>query len=142
MVDRRPIHVHDLARVEDDFPEGQPMAIRLGHRTILSTPLMREGEAIGALSIRRTEVRPFSGKHIALIKTFADQAVIAIENARLFEEVQARTRELKSRSSTRPRPGGLRPSAAQCLTFNPCLTPLLPRRRDLPGRKGIAFSAC
>src|SRR5829696_1638650 len=94
VVDRRPIHVHDLAAVQDDFPEGQPMAIRLGHRTILSTPLLREGEAIGALSIRRTEVRPFSEKQIGLIQTFADQAVIAIENARLFEEVQARTEEL------------------------------------------------
>jgi signal transduction histidine kinase len=66
----------------------------LGHRTILSVPLLREDEAIGSLTVRRSEVRPFSDKQIELVTTFADQAVIAIENVRLFEEVQARTREL------------------------------------------------
>jgi GAF domain-containing protein len=66
----------------------------LGHRTILVIPLIRENEAIGAITIRRTEVRPFTDKQIELITTFADQAVIAIENVRLFDEVQTRTREL------------------------------------------------
>src|SRR5262245_5926232 len=119
-VDRKPIHVHDLAALGDEYPEGHAMAARLGHRTILSTPLLRRGEAIGVLTIRRTEVRPFSDKQIALLQTFADQAVIAIENTRLFEEVQARTRELQelleyqtatgevlgviSRSPTEPQP--------------------------------------
>jgi GAF domain-containing protein len=68
--------------------------LRLGHRTIAATPLMRDEEAIGVLVIRRLEMRPFSEKQIELLKTFADQAVIAIENVRLFEEVQARTAEL------------------------------------------------
>jgi GAF domain-containing protein len=93
-VDRAPVHVHDLTAAGEEFPAGQTMALRLGFRTILSTPLLREDEAIGALMIRRTEVRPFSAKQIDLLKTFADQAVIAIENVRLFEEVQARTAEL------------------------------------------------
>jgi signal transduction histidine kinase len=94
VVDRKPVHVPDLTAAGDEFPEGRADALRLGHRTILSVPLLREDEAIGSLSIRRTEVRPFSDKQIELAETFADQAVIAIENVRLFDEVQARTREL------------------------------------------------
>jgi signal transduction histidine kinase len=93
-IDHKPIHVHDLQAAVDKYPDGSAMAIRLGHRTILATPLMREDEAIGALMVRRTEVRPFTDKQIELVTTFADQAVIAIENVRLFDEVQARTRDL------------------------------------------------
>ena len=94
VVDRKPVHVHDLLSAEgDELPEAQEMP-RLGHRTILSVPLLREGESIGAIVLRRTEVRPFSDKQIALLQTFADQAVIAIGNVRLFEQVQERTREL------------------------------------------------
>src|SRR6266481_5325615 len=94
VVDGKPVHVHDLTAAGDEFPEGHAMALRLGHRTILSVPLLREDEAIGSLTVRRSEVRPFTDKQIELVTTFADQAVIAIENVRLFEEVQARTREL------------------------------------------------
>ena len=93
-IDRRTVHVHNLAEAGEDFPERQEMALRLGHRTIVSTPLMRKDEAIGVLALRRKEVRPFSDKQVAVLQTFADQAVIAIENARLFEEVQERTAEL------------------------------------------------
>ena len=70
------------------------MARQYGHRTTLATPLLRQGNPIGAILIRRIDVRPFTENQIALLKTFADQAVIAIENARLFDEVQARTRDL------------------------------------------------
>jgi GAF domain-containing protein/anti-sigma regulatory factor (Ser/Thr protein kinase) len=94
VVDREPLHVHDLKANVDEFPDGSTFALRLGHRTILAVPLLREGEAIGALTVRRTEVKPFTDKQIELVSTFADQAVIAIENVRLFDEVQARTREL------------------------------------------------
>ncbi len=93
-VDRKPVHVHDLSQATGEFPAGHAMAVRLGHRTILAVPLLREDEAIGALVIRRLEVRPFTQKQIELLTTFADQAVIAIENVRLFDEVQTRNREL------------------------------------------------
>ena len=93
-VDRVPIHIHDLQEAVHEFPDGGEMAHRLGHRTILAVPLLREGEAVGVLVIRRTEVKPFTDKQIELVETFADQAVIAIENVRLFDEVQSRTRDL------------------------------------------------
>jgi signal transduction histidine kinase len=93
-VDREPVHVHDLQGAADEFPDGSERALRFGHRTTLGIPLLREDEAIGTLLIRRAEVRPFTDKQIALLTTFARQAVIAIENVRLFDEVQARTEEL------------------------------------------------
>ncbi|RUU96570.1 GAF domain-containing protein [Mesorhizobium sp. M6A.T.Cr.TU.017.01.1.1] len=95
VLDRAPVHVHDLTEAGVDFATGRAMAHRLGFRTILAIPLLRDGEAVGALMIRRIEMRPFTDKQIALLKTFADQAVIAISNVRLFEEVQARTRDLQ-----------------------------------------------
>ena len=94
VVDCTTIHVHDLTAAGAEFPEGHAFAVRQGFRSILSVPLRREGEAIGSLSMRRMEPQPFSARQIELAETFADQAVIAIENVRLFEQVQARTREL------------------------------------------------
>ena len=97
-LDRKPVHVHDLLSDERaQFPDSRELSRHTGsadHRSILSVPLLRENESIGAIVLRRTEVHPFSDKQIALLQTFADQAVIAIGNVRLFDEVQAKTRDL------------------------------------------------
>src|SRR5262245_57973400 len=98
ILDRRTIQVTDLQAEIDAYPESSEVARRLGHRTLLATPLIHAGEAIGSIAIRRTEVRPFTDRQIELLKTFADQAVIAIENTRLFEAEQTRTRELEART--------------------------------------------
>jgi GAF domain-containing protein len=94
VVDRKTIHVHDLLAEEAEFPMAFAFAQQTRHRTLFAVPLMREQEVIGAINIRRTEVRPFTDRQIELVSTFADQAVIAIENARLFDEVRKRTDDL------------------------------------------------
>ena len=95
VVDRQFIHVHDIqAAPDEEFSLSKPRAARDGSRSVLGAPLLREGIPIGSILIRRTEVKPFTEKQIQLAATFADQAVIAIENVRLFERVEARTREL------------------------------------------------
>ena len=94
VIERRTIHVADMQAEADEYPEGRERALCSGWHTALSVPLIRGAEAIGAILIRRADVRPFGDRQIELVESFADQAVIAIENARLFEEVQARTKEL------------------------------------------------
>ena len=92
LLEGKVVHIPDVrADPEYTFVEAQKLG---GFRTILSVPMLREGIPIGVLALTRHEVRPFSDKQIELVSTFADQAAIAIENVRLFESVEARTREL------------------------------------------------
>src|SRR6202044_1026551 len=92
--DMKPVQLEDQQTAGDDFARGREFALRFGHRTILAVPLIREGRALGCILVRRTEIRLFEQKDIALLTTFADQAAIAIENVRLFKAEQQRTEEL------------------------------------------------
>jgi GAF domain-containing protein len=94
IIDRKPVHIHNLLEAGDEFPLGRQLAAKYGHRTTLSVPLLREGRALGSVSVRRAEVRPFDDNEITLLTTFADQAAIAIENVRLFKELKQRTSDL------------------------------------------------
>ena len=105
VLDRRTIHIPDLAAEAGEYPVGAAYARQYGHRTTLVTPLLREGVPLGALMVRRNEVRPFTDKQVKLLETFAAQAVIAIENVRLFQELDEREpRPHATRSSNRRPP--------------------------------------
>ena len=96
MVERRTVHVSDLlAEPADRFAMARKLAVELGFRAIVSAPLLLEGEAIGNLTLRRLEPGPFTEAQIRQLQTFADQAVVAIQNARLFEEIEEKSRQLE-----------------------------------------------
>src|SRR5919106_1060026 len=97
VLDRQTIHVYDLLAAQDDFPRAKALGIAMGVRTALATPLLRDGMPLGVIHIRRREVRPFTDRQIKLLETFADQAVIAIENVRLFQEL---TEALEQQTAT------------------------------------------
>ena len=95
-IDRRTIHVNDVSAMpDDDFPEGKALQRQYGgHGTTLAVPLLREDVALGVITLVRNEISPFTERQVALLESFANQAVIAIENVRLFTELRASNREL------------------------------------------------
>ena len=96
VLDRAVVHVADvLAESDAEYSGAKTYAARFGHRTALAVPMLQKGVVIGVFGIRRNEVRPFSTKQINLLKTFADQAVIAIENVRLFHEIEDKNNQLE-----------------------------------------------
>src|SRR4030095_895566 len=94
VLERRSVHVADLQAEPKEFPIGHALAREFGYRAVVSVPLLGEGKVIGTINLRRTDVRPFTEAQIALLQTFADQAVIAIENVRLFKELQEKNKAL------------------------------------------------
>jgi two-component system, NtrC family, sensor kinase len=137
VIDRQTIHVEDLsAESETEFPEGRDYARRFGHRTTLATPLLREGVPIGAILIRRGNVHPFSEKQIKLLETFADQAVIAIENVRLFQELETRTRELARSVEELKALGEVGQAVSLSLDLETVLTTIVGRAVQLSGTNG------
>jgi signal transduction histidine kinase len=96
VIDRKTIHVRDLEQALAEYPEST--AAQYGVQSALAVPLLRDGVALGVIRISRTEIQPFTDKQIVLLQTFADQAVIAIENVRLFKELEASNQEIAEKS--------------------------------------------
>ena len=125
VVDRQTVHVQDLAaEIDSEFPGSKTAQQSSRARTVLATPLMREGAAIGVIWIRRNEVRPFTDAQIKLLETFADQAVIAIENARLFQEREAGNRDLAALHDVTA-------AASQSLEIKPVLDEVVKKITDI-----------
>jgi len=138
ILDRQTVHIPDTfaPAVQSEFPESWKLSHEVGIKTLLATPLLREGDAIGYIVIRRLEARPFSDKQIALLKTFADQAVIAIENVRLFNELQDRTRELVESVEEMKALSEVGQAVSSTLDLDEVLETIVSRAVDLSGTEG------
>ena len=137
VVDRRVVHVWDLlAEPEEEFAVGRELARRFGHRTIVAVPLLRDGAPVGVVTVGRGEVRPFTESQVELLRTFADQAVIAIENARLFKELEARTADLARSVDQLTALGEVGRAVSSSLDVETVLTTIVSRAVELSGLDG------
>jgi signal transduction histidine kinase len=140
--DRRTIHVEDILAVEAEYPDTASR-VRAGKstiRTMLATPLLREGIPLGVLYINRgPEPHPFSAKQIALLETFANQAVIAIENVRLFNELRERTAELTRSVEQLTALGEVSRAVSSTLDVEAVLDTIVSRASLLAGADGCAI---
>jgi signal transduction histidine kinase len=139
ILNRQTIHVHDLPEAaKNEFPDAT-VGARVGALTMLSTPMFREGTPIGVINVRRTEPRPFSDKQIKLLETFADQAVIAIENVRLFKELDERTNELTRSVGELRALGEVSQAVSSSLDLETVLTRIVSHAVQLSGTDGGAI---
>ena len=138
VLERRTVHVVDLLAETDEFPQAQQNARRFGFRTMLSVPLIREGAALGVIQLRRTEVNPFTDRQAELLKTFADQAVIAIENVRLFNELEARTTQLTRSVDELTALGEISRALSSTLDLETVLTTIATRASQLAGTDSVS----
>ena len=138
-LERRAVHIHDLSADFDTYPDSRELVKRTGSRTFLSVPMLREGQSIGQINIRRTEVRPFSERQIQLLETFASQAVIAIENVRLFKELDERTKELTRSVGELKALGEVGQTVSSTLDLETVLTRIVSHAVQLSGTDGGAI---
>jgi hypothetical protein len=141
VLNRKSVHVHDLREaMRTEYPESVAGA-RVGEVTMLSSPMLREGIPIGVINVRRTELRPLSDKQIKLVETFADQAVIAIENVRLFKELDERTNELTRSVGELKGVGGVGQTVSSTLDLETVLATIASHAVQLSGTDcGVTMS--
>ena len=137
--DGRTVQFSDLQQDPEIPLARRQRAIAVGHRTYLAVPMLREGVAIGAIGVGRREVKLFTESEIALLQTFADQAVIAIENARLLAELQARTAELTHSVDELTALGDVSRAVSSTLDLETVLRTIVTRANQLAGTAGCTI---